>query len=201
MAEDGANVVLACRTEQKCATAIEEIEKTTADKNKLLQVQNKPTITLGKMEIMVVDMASQASISSACEDFLNDHDKLDVLVHNAGIMATPYGTVEWKGDGGKVTNVEKQFATNHIGPYYMTGLLKDILEKTPNSRVINHSSSASAFCPVTELTPYITVTESDYVTTDTYGCSKRANRYFTFGLNQHLTNVCCVDDVYLFVFE
>lgn len=76
-------------------------------------------------------------------EFLASHDQLHLLINNAAIMATPYDTAEWSG-----VTVERQFATNHLGPFLLTGLLQKVLEATPGARVINHSSSASDGCQV-----------------------------------------------------
>ena len=104
------------------------------------------------------------TVTSGCmgAEFLATHDKLHLLINNAAIMATPYATVEWSG-----VTVEKQFATNHLGPFLLTGLLQKVLEATPGARVINHSSSASDGCQVGNLSVYgapgIVFTERQYV--------------------------------------
>jgi len=76
-------------------------------------------------------------------EFMASHDKLHLLINNAAIMATPFETVQWSG-----VTLEKQFVTNHLGPFLLTGLLQKVLESTPGSRVINHSSSVCDFCQV-----------------------------------------------------
>jgi NAD(P)-dependent dehydrogenase (short-subunit alcohol dehydrogenase family) len=85
--------------------------------------------------------------------------------------------------------VEKQFATNHLGPFLLTGLLQGVLEATPGARVVNHSSSASDGCARVKDVGAVAqvLSEADYRPfLDSYACSKRANRYFTWSLNQVL---------------
>ena len=64
--------------------------------------------------------------------FTGEHDRLDLLVNNAGVMGTPYRVTE---DG-----FELQFATNHLGHFALTGLLLDRLLTTPGARVVTVSS-------------------------------------------------------------
>jgi NAD(P)-dependent dehydrogenase (short-subunit alcohol dehydrogenase family) len=65
------------------------------------------------------------------------HDRLDILLNNAGIMMVLYGVSE---DG-----FERQFTTNHLGHFALTGLLMDLITNTPGARVVNVSSNAHRF--------------------------------------------------------
>ena len=60
--------------------------------------------------------------------FTEKFDRLDVLMNNAGVMMPPRSLT---GDG-----FELQMGTNHYGHFLLTMLLKDTLEKTPDSRVL-----------------------------------------------------------------
>ena len=85
------------------------------------------------MEVLPLDLSSQASVRRSAARFAAEHDRLDVLVNNAGVMASPYFETE---DG-----FELQFATNHLGHFAFTGLLLDLLLTTPGSRVVTVSSA------------------------------------------------------------
>jgi len=97
--------------------------------------------------------------------------------------ATPFDTANWPGG-----TVERQFATNHLGPFLLTGLLQKVLESTPGARVINHSSSASDMTKrVSNVHEVADITKDAYNAWDSYASTKRANRYFTWSLNQRLS--------------
>ena len=80
----------------------------------------------------MLELADLASVESFADDFLADHDRLDILLNNAGIMFTPYGTTK---DG-----FEQQLGVNHLGHFALTGRLLDRILETPGSRVVNVSS-------------------------------------------------------------
>lgn len=117
-ARKGAQTILACRSMDKAETALAQIQA---------EIPDAPA------EILQLDLASQASVHRFVDEFKAKYDRLDVLVNNAGIMWVSYGTTE---DG-----FESQFGTNHLGHFALTGLLIDLLLKTPRSRVVNVCSS------------------------------------------------------------
>jgi len=173
LAAEGASVVLACRSAANCKIAMADIRGTHPG---------------AKLSALVLDLAEPASVKAFAAEFLASHDQLDLLVNNAGIMATPYASAEWPGG-----TVEKQFATNHLGHFLLTGLLQKVLEATPGARVINHSSSASDMTKrVSDVHTVAEVKREGYDAWDSYCSSKRANRYFTWALNQRLTGVLAV---------
>mmetsp|Transcript_28894 Transcript_28894/g.33236 ORF Transcript_28894/g.33236 Transcript_28894/m.33236 type:complete len:353 (-) Transcript_28894:560-1618(-) len=168
LAKEGAQVVMACRSPSKCQSTKEEIQRDYPSAN---------------LRTMTLDLSNPDSIKTFSSQFLSSHTRLDLLVNNAAIMATKYSTVQWPGG-----NIETQFATNHLGPFLLTGLLQPILESTPGARIVNHSSSASDACKRTSTIAEIAnASEKDYIAfLDSYACSKRANRFFTWSLNQRL---------------
>ncbi len=85
----------------------------------------------GTAEIMALDLASLESVRRFAEEFLAQHDRLDGLVNNAGLVA-PQGKTE---DG-----FETQFGVNHLGHFLLTELLIDILKASAPSRIVNLSS-------------------------------------------------------------
>ena len=100
LAQKGAHVVLAVRNESKGVKAAREIRS------------RLPTADL---EVMVLDLASQASIHTFADAFVAKHDRLDLLINNAGVMAIPRRETA---DG-----FEMQLGTNHLGHFALTGLL------------------------------------------------------------------------------
>ena len=88
----------------------------------------------GSAELLVVDVASLASIGRAAERFATAHERLDVLVNNAGILAFKRSVSP---DGHELT-----WATNFLGLVALTRALQPRLEATPGARVVNVSSAA-----------------------------------------------------------
>ncbi|KAH7408680.1 retinol dehydrogenase 14 [Phaeosphaeria sp. MPI-PUGE-AT-0046c] len=97
-----------------------------------------------KVVFIECDLSSLASVEAAAKKFTSESDRLDVLMLNAGVMATPASLSK---DG-----YEIQFATNHLGHALLIKLLLPIMLKTaaqPSSdvRVINVSSVAYSNAP------------------------------------------------------
>jgi NAD(P)-dependent dehydrogenase (short-subunit alcohol dehydrogenase family) len=92
----------------------------------------------GQIHLLNMDLASLTSIRHAVTTFLTRSTKLNILINNGGVMATPQGQTE---DG-----FETQFGTNHLGHFLLFQLLAPILLKsaTPDfhSRVVGVTSSA-----------------------------------------------------------
>jgi NAD(P)-dependent dehydrogenase (short-subunit alcohol dehydrogenase family) len=117
LAAAGATVVLACRNEGKAEAAAAEI------------VRRSPGASV---EVGRVDLGDLASVERFAADQVARHDRLDLLVNNAGIMYTPRGTTT---DG-----FELQFGTNHLGHFALTGRLLPALLGTDGARVVTVSS-------------------------------------------------------------
>src|ERR1700738_4355273 len=97
----------------------------------------KAQMAVAKMknvEVGQLDLASPNSIDRFANEFLNSNRALDLLINNAGIMATPL----MRDDRG----YELQFATNHLGHFQLTAQLWEPLKKSRNARVVALSSSA-----------------------------------------------------------
>jgi retinol dehydrogenase-14 len=88
------------------------------------------------VELLVADLSSQASIRNLVTDFEAGHDRLDVLVNNAGV--TLRRRVE------TVDGLESVFATNHLGPFLLTNLLLPVLTASAPARVVTVASGAHA---------------------------------------------------------
>ena len=119
LARAGARVVLACRDPDRGAAAVQRLrEEAGAD-----------------VELAPLDLADLASVRTFAAGFAAGHDRLDVLVNNAGVMAIPRRQTA---DG-----FEMQFGTNHLGHFALTGHLLDRLLATPGARVVTVSSMAA----------------------------------------------------------
>jgi len=119
LAKMGATVVVVSRNKEKGQTAITDIMEKSGNKN---------------VELMQADMSSQDSIHQLADEFKARHEKLHLLINNAGVYLTKRTESE---DG-----LESTFAINHLGPFLLTSLLLDILKASSPSRIVNVTSDA-----------------------------------------------------------
>jgi NAD(P)-dependent dehydrogenase (short-subunit alcohol dehydrogenase family) len=161
-ARKGATTILACRNMAKGQAALESIQA---------------EIPEARVETMQLDLASLKSIHGFADEFKSRYDRLDILLNNAGIMMVPYRQTE---DG-----FESQFATNHLGHFALTGLLIDILEKTPGSRVVNISSGGHRLGSM-DFDNLMYQGGKGYSRIGAYGRSKLSNLLFTYELDRRL---------------
>ncbi|WP_019941068.1 oxidoreductase [Dyadobacter beijingensis] len=117
--EAGAHVVLACRNERNAQDAAARI-----------QAQGGK----GGLETAVLNLANLHAIGALAETFIQKHEKLDILINNAGVMTPPASKTD---DG-----VELQFGVNFLGHYALTGHLYPLLNATPGARIVTVSSMA-----------------------------------------------------------
>ncbi len=164
-ARHGGQTILACRNMEKAEAALEEIQAEIVD---------------APAEIMELDLASLSSVHRFAEQFKEGHSRLDILVNNAGIMMVPYGLTE--------DNFERQFGTNHLGHFALTGLLSDLLLDTPGSRVVNISSNAHNRGRV-DFEDMMYENNDGYTPMDAYDRSKLANILFTNELQRRYETI------------
>lgn len=119
LARKGAHVVLACRSRAKGEEAVHRIESTNLS---------------GTVELILLDLGSLDSIHGFSEAFNSGHERLDLLINNAGVMVPPFGTT--------AEGFESQIGVNYIGHFVLTGLLIDKLIATAGSRIVTLSSLA-----------------------------------------------------------
>lgn len=126
LSKTGARLYVTARNEEKAKGALGD----------LLEMKN--------VHLLKLDLNSLAGVRAFVKEFLSKSEKLNILINNAGVMATPAGQTE---DG-----FETQFATNHLAPFLLFQLLKPALLRAsePNfaSRVVMVSSSAHRFSEV-----------------------------------------------------
>lgn len=111
---------------------------------------------------------------------MNAYDfKIDVLINNAAIMASPEFTRS-------VDGIENQFATNHVGPSLFTVLIKSALSH--GVRIVNVSSLAVRYSPV-RFDDLDFGNGKNYVKWEAYGQSKSANALFSVSLAKKWTDI------------
>ncbi len=133
LAKCGVEVIMACRNEQRCQSAAEDIRK---DTNGVVGT---------KVSTMVVDTSSLSSVQKFSKKFLDENQErpLDMLFLNAGRgvvfgHSTDPGSLILSEDG-----IEIYFATNYLGHHLMWLYLEPLVTKAPTGRVVLTSSAAS----------------------------------------------------------
>lgn len=157
LARRGASVVLACRNEDRGAAALQRAR----------DASGSTSLTLRQL-----DLANLGSIRSFSRDWAGP---LDLLINNAGVMATP---LRRTADG-----FEQQFGINHLGHFALTGLLLKALRQSPSARVVTVSSLAHRRGRIDfeDLNAH-----SRYRPWKAYNQSKLANLLFTMELDRRV---------------
>ena len=128
------------------------------------------------VEIEELELGSIASIRAFADRFLAKHDRLDLLINNAGVMACPYATTS---DG-----FEMQFGSNHLGHFLLTGLIAPAVLKAAPARIVSLSSRGHQMSPV--VFDDIGFEKREYEKWESYGQSKTANILFAVELERRL---------------
>ncbi|TBU23764.1 NAD(P)-binding protein [Dichomitus squalens] len=126
LARRGAKVYIAGRSQERVSAAIARLHE------EGLEPGN------GKLEWLELDLEAPSKIKDVAAAFLEKEGRLDVLVHNAGRMRTPYVL----GEGG----IEKSMLVNYVGPFLLTKALLPLMTKTAKEkngdvRIVTLSSS------------------------------------------------------------
>uniref|UniRef100_J3N0C1 Uncharacterized protein n=2 Tax=Oryza brachyantha TaxID=4533 RepID=J3N0C1_ORYBR len=124
------------------------------------------------LDLMELDLSSMDSVRAFASDFAAKGLPLNILINNAGVMATPFSLSK---DG-----IELQFATNHVGHFLLTHLLLEKMKKTSREsnvegRIVNVSSEGHRFAYREGIRFAKINDESEYNTIGAYGQSKLAN--------------------------
>jgi NAD(P)-dependent dehydrogenase (short-subunit alcohol dehydrogenase family) len=160
IAAHGGNVVLGVRNPAKGEEAAEPVRAAAA-------------VTGATVELRAVDLASFASIRAFTDGVVADHERLDVIIANAGVMAAPEGRTT---DG-----FETQFGTNHLGHFLLVNRLRSLLAGAP-ARIVNLSSAGHRFSDV-DLDD-VNFGRTPYDPWLAYGRSKTANILFSVELDR-----------------
>jgi NAD(P)-dependent dehydrogenase (short-subunit alcohol dehydrogenase family) len=154
LAAHGARVTMLARDPEKNEAAAERVRASVPD---------------AQLELGTVDLASFASIRDFAASYLAEHDTIDVLVNNAGVMACP--------EGATADGFEMQFGTNHLGHFLLTALLFPAVLAGDEPRVVNLSSAGHGISDV--VLEDVNFESSDYDPWLAYGRSKTANALFS----------------------
>ena len=163
LARVGAEVVIAARNDAKAKASVERLHT-------IVPSANVSTSRL--------DLSDPASIRAFAAMDLALNRPLDVLVHNAGVMALPKREESVDGH-------ELQFATNVLGPYRLTAMLMPALLRSTAPRVVTVASNTHKVSPV----PLIDLDSLDgYRPIRTYAKTKLANVLFAKELQRRAGN-------------
>jgi NAD(P)-dependent dehydrogenase (short-subunit alcohol dehydrogenase family) len=159
LAEMGATVLLHGRSPERLEAKLEELRRETGSE---------------KLGSYVADLSSLGEVRGLAERVLSEHDRLDVLINNAGIISRQR---EVSGDGHELT-----FAVNYLSHFLLTGMLLPLLRGSAPARVVNVASAAQS--PIDFGDPMI---ERGYDAMKAYSQSKLAQVMFTFQLAERFS--------------
>jgi NAD(P)-dependent dehydrogenase (short-subunit alcohol dehydrogenase family) len=161
LARRGAHVLMAVRDQHKAQRAETDI---------------RTSVPNAELELVPLDLGSQASVRTAAERILSGHERIDLLVNNAGVMGIP----ERKTPDG----YEMQFGVDHLGHWTLTALLLPALLRGSGGRIVTVTSTAHHMGrPVDPGNPHL---EGRYRPWRAYGQAKLANFHFGLGLQREL---------------
>jgi NAD(P)-dependent dehydrogenase (short-subunit alcohol dehydrogenase family) len=163
LAGAGAHVVLAARDPSKTAAAVARI------------VERYPAAWL---EVVPLDLGDLSVVSAAASKILAGHERVDLLVNNAGVMAMPQRTT--------VDGFEMQFGVDHLGHWAFTAHLLPALLRAPAARVVTVTSTARHRA-VRGLDPTDPHLRRNYGAWAAYAQAKMANFHFGLGLQQQFS--------------
>jgi NAD(P)-dependent dehydrogenase (short-subunit alcohol dehydrogenase family) len=162
LAQFGAKVVLACRSKERGAQAVDEV---------------RHAASTTQVELIQVDMSSQDSIRHFVDEFNSRYERLNVLIHNAANFDHAQKKPVFSSD-----RLEIVFATNHLGPFLMTHLLLDVLKASAPSRIITVASKGLITFPFLDIEFDNLNGERDFNLQHAYYHARQARVMFTFDL-------------------
>ena len=159
LAAHGAQVVGAARDLNKAKAATGQVRKDAAANG-------------GNFELIELDLANLKSVRACADGLLARGEPFDVIIANAGVMATPFGHTA---DG-----FETQFGTNHLGHFVLVNRIASLIRT--GGRLINVSSAGHRYANVDLVDPNFERTPYDPMVA--YGRSKTANILFAVAFDQ-----------------
>ena len=160
LAKMDGHIIMVCRNKVKGTSVHRNIVESTGNPN---------------VELMISDLASQASIRQLVRDYKERYDKLHVLINNAGTMTK--NRIE------TVDGFETTFAVNHLAPFLLTNLLLETIKASAPSRIITVSSGMHHR---TSIDLDDLQSKSKFRNMNAYSMSKLANILFTYELHHRL---------------
>lgn len=163
LAKKGATVLLHGRSQEKAEATVQEIRN---------------AIGNDKVEYYLADFASLEAVRRLACDLQDKHDRLDILINNAGIDAGERNNAqkELSQDG-----YELRFAVNYLAPFLLTHLILPLLQNSTPARIINVASIGQNTIDFKDV-----MLEKNYDGIRAYSQSKLALVMFTFDLAQKL---------------
>jgi NAD(P)-dependent dehydrogenase (short-subunit alcohol dehydrogenase family) len=163
LAAHGAHVVGAARDLKKAETAAAQVRKDAAAND-------------GSFELIELDLANLTSVRACADRVLAKGDPFDVIIANAGVMATPFSQT--------LDGFETQFGTNHLGHFVFVNRIAPLLRA--GGRLINVSSAGHRYSNVDLNDPNFERTPYDPMVA--YGRSKTANILFAVAFDKRHRN-------------
>src|ERR1700751_4538378 len=159
LAAHGAQVVGAARDLKKAAAATAKVRKDSEANG-------------GSFELVELDLASLKSVRACADGLVKKGEPFDVVIANAGVMATPFGHTS--------AGFETQFGTNHLGHFVLINRIASLIRA--GGRLVNLASSGHRFSNVDLNDPNFQRTAYDPFVA--YGRSKTANILFAVAFDQ-----------------
>ena len=114
LAKMGASLVIVTRDQSQGEAAVAEIQAASGNSH---------------VDLLIADLSSQKAIRQLVSDYRSRHDRLNVLINNAGISLTKRAVTD--------EGIEKVFAVNYLAPFLLTNLLLDRLKSSTPARIVN----------------------------------------------------------------
>lgn len=175
----GANSGLGLETTRELARLGAHVVMATRDQDRAEEARRSilADVPEAELELRELDLASLDSVRACAEAILADHDRIDLLLNNAGVMGIPPRTTD---DG-----FEMQLGVNHLGHFVLTSRLLPALLRAPRARVVSVTSFARLTGrPVDRDDPHRR--DRRYDPWLAYGDSKLANLHFAVELQRRL---------------
>jgi retinol dehydrogenase 14 len=161
LAKLGARVVCVCRDRGRGEAAVAEIRQRSGN---------------DQVELMLCDLSSQQSIRAFAEEYKRTHDRLHVLVNNAGVVIQNRQVT--------VDGLEATFALDHLGYFLLAHLLLDVIKASAPARIVNVSSDAHRAGRIDF--DDLQFEKKKYAAFGAYCQAKLANIMFTYDLAERL---------------
>lgn len=158
--ERGAHITLACRSAQSAEDTVRALKEAGGT---------------GQLEIGLLDLSDLESVKRFAQSYLEDHDRLDILINNAGVASPPLTKT--------AQGFELQFGVNFLGHFALTSHLYPLLRKTPDAKIATLTSNGYQGA---EIDFENLRAEKGYEPLREYRSSKLANLVFSIELDRRI---------------